>query len=555
MLLLLPMTQRKEDWIEQHVERAMGPLREHFDGLKQKGQEAVAWDQALGLISRLTARLATAEYEEKITRNLRKSERIHPQQLALALDELEKKGLLKDDEDLEEVSDEEVERLIEQGEQERKADEQAQATPKKKRRELPAHLPRVLRELDVDPDDLPCPNCGGERGKIGQDVVEKLDLAPIRFQVLRFERIRRACSCKESGVVVAPPVKDQFERLLASTGLMAWVVAAKYDAHLPLYRLQKLCRQMGCAITDKTLGGWVARAAFELRPLVEAMWEEAKQSWLVQTDATGLRVLDRDAPGGSRLGQMWCYLADGGRLCVFQYAPDGEGKHGPWKQLAGRDGYIQADAAGVFDRLFNGKVASAIEVGCVAHARRKLADLLETDKRVARPLKHIQNLYRIEKAAKAQGMGPAERLQLRRRKSLTVMHRLERWLLKTAGREPPKSSLAQACAYWINHWEALSRFLHDGRLEIDNTDVEREMRSIALGRKNSLFVGSDQGGMNAAVLYSLTRTCTLNDVDSVAYLSDVLGKIAGGWPKDRIADLLPHRWVQPKSPVQPDIPP
>jgi transposase len=536
---------QRGDWIEEHVERAMDPLREHLDGLKQQGQEDEAWDQAIGLIGRLTARLAAIEYEDKVSRHQRKSEQIDPKQLALALDELEKKGLLQDDEDLDdEVADEEIERLIEQGEQERKDDEQAQTPPKKKRRELPPRLPRVQREQDVEPDELRCPRCGEERAEIGRDVVEKLDLAPIRFQVLRIERIRRACQCKETGVVVAPPAADQFERVLASTGLLAWLVAAKYDAHLPLYRLQKLCRQMGCAITDTTLGGWVARSAFELRPLVDAMWKEAKQSWLVQTDATGQRVLDRDAPGGSRLGQMWCYLADGGRICVFRYAPDGEGKHGPWKHLAGREGYIQADAAGVFDRLFNGEVASAIEVGCIAHARRKFADLLDTDKRVARPLKHIQDLYRIEKAAKVQGMGPADRLHLRRRKSLAVMQRLERWLLKTAGREPPKSALARACAYWINHWVALTRFLHDGRVEIDNTDVEREMRSIALGRKNSLFVGSDHGGDNAAVLYSLTRTCTLNDVDPVAYLTDVLGKIASGWPEARITELLPHRWVQ-----------
>ena len=187
-----------------------------------------------------------------------------------------------------------------------------------------------------------------------------------------------------------------------------------------------------------------------------------------------------------------------------------------------------------------------------AHGRRKFADLLDTDKRVARPLKHLQDLYRIEKAAKVQGMGPAERLQLRRRKSLAVMDRLKRWLVKTAGREPPKSSLAQACAYWLNHWEALTRFLHDGRLEVDNTDVERELRSIALGRKNSLFVGSDQGGENAAVLYSLTRTCALNDVDPVAYLTDVLGKIASGWPEARVDELLPHRWVQPHHDQQTD---
>ena len=459
----------------------MGPLREHLDGLVKRGQQDEALDQTLGLIGRLTARLAAIEYEEKVSRHQRKSEQIDPTQLALALDELEKKGLLHDDDDRDdEVADEEIEQLIEQGERDRKADEEAQAAPKKKRRELPAHLPRVPREQDVESGERLCPDCGEERVEIGRDVVEKLDLAPIRFQVLRIERIRRACPrCKDSGVVVAPPAADQFERVLASTGLLAWLVAAKYDAHLPLYRLQKLCRQMGCAITDTTLGGWVARAAFELRPLAEAMWKEAKRSWLIQTDATGLRVLDRDAPGGSRLGQMWCYLADGGRICVFQYAPDGEGKHGPWKHLAGRDGYIQADAAGVFDQLFNGKKASAIEVGCVAHGRRKFADLLDTDKRAARPLQHLQDLYRIEKAAKVQGMGPAERLQLRRRKSLAVMDRLKRWLLKTAGREPPKSSLAQACAYWLNHWEALTRFLHDGRLEVDNTDVEREMRSIA----------------------------------------------------------------------------
>ena len=370
MLLLPPMTQRG-DWIEQQVERAMDPLRGHLDGLVQKGQQDEALNQALGLIGRLTARLAAIEYEEKVYRHHRKSEQIDPKQLALAMDELEKKGLLKDDEDRDdEVADEEIEQLIEQGEQERKDEERAQAASKKKkkRRELPARLPRVPREQDVEPDERVCPSCGGERVEIGRDVVEKLDLAPIRFQVLRVERIRRACPrCKDSGVVVGPPAGDQFERVLASTGLLAWVVAAKYDAHLPLYRLQKLCRQMGCAITDTTLGGWVARAAFELRPLVEAMWEEAKQSWLVQTDATGQRVLDRDAPGGSRLGQMWCYLTDGGRICVFRYAPDGEGRHGPWKHLAGREGYIQADAAGVFDRLFNGEVATAIEVGCIAH--------------------------------------------------------------------------------------------------------------------------------------------------------------------------------------------
>ena len=331
---------------------------------------------------------------------------------------------------------------------------------------------------------------------------------------------------------------------MASVALVAFVVASKYDAFLPLYRMQKLCRQMGCPISDDTLGGWVTRAGDELEPLAEALLQEVKESWLVQTDATGIRVLDIDAPGGSRLGQMWCYLGDGGRLCVFKYAPDGEGQNGPWKYLAGRTGYVQADASSTFDRLFNGRAADAIEVGCIAHARRGLAELLDSDPRVAWPLKRIQQLYRVEKAAKAQNMGPGARLALRRQKSKPVLDTLRAWLVKAVGREPPKSALAGACAYWLNHWVALTRFLDDGRLEIDNTDVEREMRSIALTRKNSLFVGSDRGGREAAILHSLVRTCVLNDVEPIAWMTDVLGKLLDGWPKSRIRELLPHRWVK-----------
>ena len=517
----------------------MVPLRKHFEELETTD----ALEQAVGLIGRLTTRLAVVEYEEQFDRRRRKSEQLDPKQIALALDRLEEAGQLDQADQDDAVADEEVEALIADGERQRKASGDGRQD-RRPARKLPAKLRRVAVEQDVAEDELLCPCCGGERNEIGRDVHEKLDLEPIRFRVLRFERVRRACACKESGVVVGPAPEGQFERIMASVSVLAFVVASKYDAHLPLYRMQRLCRQMGCAITDDTLGGWVTRTGEELRPLVEAMWDELMVSWLVQTDATGIRVLDRDAPGGSRLGQMWCYLGDGGRLCVFRYAANGEGKNGPWKHLAERTGFVQADAAGIFDRLFNGKVASAIEVGCVAHARRKLTDLLESDKRVAWPLKRIQELYRVEKAAKSCGMGPLNRLELRRIKSAPILERLRIWLVKTAGRETPKSALAGACAYWLNHWAALTRFMEDGRLEIDNTDVEREMRSIALTRKNSLFVGSDRGGREAAVLHSLIRTCRLNDVDPVDYLSDVLGKIASGWPQSRIAELLPHRWMQ-----------
>ena len=517
----------------------MVPLRKHLGALAPED----ANEQLLGLVSRLTGRLASVEYEEKVARLRRKSEQLDPTQLALALGELAEAGLLHRDEEDEEIIDEEVEQLITEGEEQHRQDAEGRQD-RRPRRQLPARLPRVPVEQDVPEDERVCPCCGGDRVEIGRDVTEVLDLEPIRFRVLKFERIRRACSCKESGVVVGPPPAGQFERLLASVALIAFVVASKYDAHLPLYRLQRLCRQMGCPISDRTLGGWTSRAAWELRLVAAALFDEVKASWLIQTDATGMTVLDRDTPGGSRLGQMWCYLGDGGRLCVFKFAPDGTGDNGPWQHLAGYEGYVQADASPTFDRLYNGMAAEATEVGCAAHGRRKFSDLLESDKRAAWPLKRLQQLYRVEKAATAQQMGPADRLELRQRKSAPIMERLRVWLVRTGSREPPKSAMAGACAYWLNHWEALIRFLFDGRLEIDNTACEREMRSIALTRKNALFVGSDRGGEDAAILHSLVRTCLLNDVDPVAWLTDVLGKIAAGWPRSRISELLPHRWVQ-----------
>jgi len=291
----------------------------------------------------------------------------------------------------------------------------------------------------------------------------------------------------------------------------------------------------------------VGRTADELAPLHRALWTELLAQVVVGLDASGLRVLDRDAPNGVTLGTMWCYVGypgDGGaRLCAYRYAPTGRGRDGPWEHLAGQTGWVQADAANVFDRLFNGKAANAVEVGCWAHARRKLHALLESDPRVAAPLQRIGRVYRAEKAAKQAGMSPEERLGLRRRVSKKHVSALHRWLKKMSGREPPKSALGVAIAYWLNHWTALTRFLEDGRLELDNTEVERQIRALALGRKNHLFAGSHAGAERTAILYSFMRSCDLADVDPTAWLEDVLVKLAGGWPQSRIGELLPHRWV------------
>jgi hypothetical protein len=288
----------------------------------------------------------------------------------------------------------------------------------------------------------------------------------------------------------------------------------------------------------------VGAVADEVNPIVERIYAKAMTCLELQTDGSGLKVLDRDDPEGIRRGTMWCFVG-GRRNVVFRYAKDGTGEAGPWRYLKDRKGYVQADASNIFDRVYNGKKAEATEVGCLAHARRRYYELLDSDVRVAYPLKLIGQVYQVEDLADRRKLTPEDRLVMRKERSSPIMDRYHRWLLRMVSGEPPTSTLAKACAYSLNHWGALTRFLTDGNLPPDNNLCEQQIRSLALGRRNYLFAGSDAGAERSAILYSLTRTCALHGVDAFAYLKDVLGKLAAGWPTDQLDELLPENWSPP----------
>jgi hypothetical protein len=292
----------------------------------------------------------------------------------------------------------------------------------------------------------------------------------------------------------------------------------------------------------------VGEVAEAVEPLVKRLAERlVRDAYVVRTDATGLKVLDPGSPENVERGTIWCMVGDE-RDVVFRYTPTAEGATGPWTYLAGRRGYIQADAAGVFDRLFNGQVASATEVGCWAHGRRKFVALQDTDCRVAYPLKLIARLYRIERLADLKELSPEERATLRQARSKRETAKLHTWLTRTGAAEPPSSDFAQACGYVLRHWTALTRFLDDGRLGLDNNLCERQIRDIALGRKNFLFAGSHEAAKRSAVLYSLMRTAALHGLAPVPYLTDVLRKLAAGWDPSRSDELLPDRWQPATAP-------
>ena len=521
------------------VAERMRPVREKASQLVGKGQSAEAVELLFSLLEKSYQETRGLELERVLERLLRRSEKLDPRQLKLLAEELAADdGDACSDEEL--LHDPVADNLAK--DVERLRNKQREKRKRPGRNKLPADLPREIIELEVSEAERTCPCCGKERVQIGVDVREELEVVPAQFKVKEYRKAKLACSRCKDGVVCAAGPEESFDRILAGPTLLSHLTVCKYADHLPLRRMQKVYGRLGVPIAASTLVGWIAMVASELEPLYERLWEQVKASYLLQTDATGLRVLDRDHPDGVRLGSMWCYVGDR-RLVVFRYAPTGKGIDGPWTFLADREGYIQADAAGVFDRLYNGKVARAAEVGCWAHTRRKFHKLLESDQRVAVPLKLIGNMYLAESYADEAELSIEQRLDIRREKTTGFAKRLKKWLGKTASREPPASALAKACAYPLNHWTALTRFLEDARLPLDNNFCELQIRDVAVGRKNYLFAGSDAGGHRAATLYSLLRTCALHQVDPVDWLEDVLRKLAAGWPHAQLAALLPQNWT------------
>lgn len=471
----------------------------------------------------------------------KRSEAIDPKQMALLFEQMcsgqdgrEPEAMV--DPELEARVDEQLDREIEQA-------GEAGGGEKKKRDKRERDVERKVRRRELAEGERECEGCGRVKSEIGVDVRRTLEYVPGHFVELEDHLAKYACGNCRDGVQTAPEFEPKvIERSPAGASLLAHIIVSKYVDHSPLNRLASVYARSGFDISVSTLADWVGAAADQLEPLVDALIKLVRASFLVRTDATGIKVLDPSKPENIVKGAMWCYVGDD-KLIVYRYTPAGEGADGPWTFLAGRTGYVQADASNMFDRIFNGKVAWATEVGCWGHARRGWFDLKDVDSRVAYPLKIVARLYRIEHLADARGLDPPERARLRQERSQPELDKLKRWILRTQRDEPPKSALSRANAYVLNQWQALGRFVEDGRLALDNNLTEQQMRAIAMGRRNYLFCGSHRAAKRAAVLYSLVRTCALHGVEPLPYLTDVLRKLAAGWPQKRIGELLPGAWT------------
>lgn len=420
------------------------------------------------------------------------------------------------------------------------------------RRSLPEQLRRVDNVIQVPAEQRACPRCGVERKCIEHEVTEVLDLIPAEVVVRRDIREKLACVPCEGELVRAPLGDKAVSGGRMGTTLVAQVLVEKYYDGLPLQRQVERYARLGLNVAISTLVDQVAWATDALEPLWRAVMEQVLSSKVMHLDATSLPVLDRQAPGGIRLGTIWGYVGadvtDAGTehtaLCVYTTTGKAVGQRsgelGPSDMLARRTGFTVADAAGIFDAPFQRK--ELIECGCNTHARRYFRKALDAgDARAALPLAAFKRLFSIERRLKAVTID--ERLRGRQELSKPVYEDLITWMHAYQPHEPPSSALGRAIAYTLNHQVALQRFLEDGVIPIDNSVVERLHVRTALTRKNFLFAGSDAGGHRAAVAFTLMGCCKLAKVNPLAYLADVLPKLTTR--TIRLSDvpaLLPAAW-------------
>jgi len=411
------------------------------------------------------------------------------------------------------------------------------------RRPLPEQLPR---ERIVYPLPAVCPCCGGSSlRKIGEDVTEMLELIPRQWKVI--QHVREKLSCRTCEAITQPPAPSHpIARGRAGPKLLAHVLFSKYGLHLPLNRQSALYVREGIDLDVSTLADWVGASAATLMPLVEAIRKHVFAAQRIHADDTTVPVL---AKGKTRTGRLWTYVRDDRPFAgpeppaaAFFYSRDRGGEH-PEQHLAGYAGLMQADAYAGFNRLYDAsrKPGPIEEAACWAHGRRKFFDLARLNKApiAEDAVARIDALFAIER--EINGLTPEQRVDVRHERSRPLVISLETWLREQRGRVSKNSETGKAIDYSLKRWDALTRFIDDGRLCMSNNAAERELRAVAVGRRNWTFAGSDEGGKRAAAIYTLIGTAKLNDIDPQAWLADVLARI-NDHNVQHLDQLLPWNW-------------
>jgi transposase len=455
----------------------------------------------------------------------RSGERVDPNQLRLALEECRAVELPQHPEPEGELPDDPPEPKPKSAKDRRRG-----------RRPLPANLPREEVRLTPTPEQI---EGKGAMTKVGDERSEVLEYEPARFKVIVY--IRETWSNATGEIVTAPAPLKIIDKGIPGPGLLTHVTLAKYVDHSPLARQTRIFARDGVELHRNRLVDWIAAVAFLLEPLSKRIRELALLAHTLQVDDTHIKVLDDRVAKNIKKGHLWVMVGDK-TLVAFVYTEDWTADRAE-EFLGQRIGWMQVDGYGGFAPLAENQPLLML-VGCWMHARRYFVKALDAkDVRAAEPIDIIRRMYRVEAESKEAGETHDQRYERRQRDLVPLLDELERWKDAHEGAFPPNEPIGRAWTYLRNHWEILCVVANDGALELDNGEVERVIRGPAIGRRNWLFAGSDEGGERAATILTVLETAKRAGVDLREYLHDVLVKIASGWQRSRLDELLPHAWA------------
>jgi len=429
------------------------------------------------------------------------------------------------------------------------------------RKALPPHLPRT--EICHDPVDTTC-KCGEPMKRIGEDVSERLDYVPGVFSVERHIRGVWACQCCQCMRQEAMPAQI-IDSGIPTANLVAHVLIAKYDDHLPLYRQCEIYARAGVAIALSTLADWVGAAGVALAPIALALKVQLLQSAVLHADESPVTVLGHN--GKKHRGYIWAYASgehETHQAVVFQIKDSRSGLHareflrhepdrpyadtgqGPPDPASPRrwGGHLVVDGFAGYSALFEPVGhASVTAVGCWVHLRRNFFELHAASKSTLarQALDSIGELYAIEREIREQALDIAATTRVRQERSRPLLQAFHAWLLAQRQSITDNTPTAKAIDYATKRWASMVRYADDGRLPLDNNRIENQIRPWAVGRKNWLFAGSFAAAARAADIMTLIQSAKMNGIDPMAYLRDVLTRLPTH-PNSRIAELLPTHW-------------
>lgn len=401
----------------------------------------------------------------------------------------------------------------------------------KGRAKLPAHLP--VEEIEIYPEgDL------SEMVCIGKEITDELECEPAKFYIKRYIRYKYAAK-DGSNVSIAELPERVIDKGIPGPSLLAMILADKYLDHLPLYRQKQRFARENIQIPSSTIEGWTKQALEKLEPLYEQLIFDTKSKGYLQVDETPIKVLDSDKKGATHQGYYWVYHAPLDGTVLFDYSPTRAGISAV-PMLGNFKGYLQTDGYAVYEKY--GKKKEVTHLACWAHSRREFEKALDNDKtRAEKALLLIQKLYATERKAREENLSPQQIKELRLAESLPVINELGKWLFEEIKNTLPRSQIGKAMAYAYARWDALSAYLYDGNLLIDNNLVENAIRPVALGRKNYLFAGSHEPAQRAAMIYSFFAICKKHEVNPFQWLKNTLRSISSINHKN-LKDLYPQNY-------------